>query len=826
MTARSGSRRYDLIAGAPLVAFLLVCCLPVVGWLIVQILSHPRSLASVIAAKSSILLATLLYNLAAALVACVLASPVAMVIGRGRTVIVVPLLFICAVALLQPSVVYSYAWRELLYMLDLSFAPASVGDVLRCIFTIAGWLWPIPAIIVGLALRRMDIQLQQQALLDGALARITGRHLLPAILGGLAIVLILAMQEFSIYEATGMRVVATEVRIVFQSAWDISEGSAEAMATALPIIVLVLCVAAYVGKLARDASAIDQIDLGQWPRSLSAGAVSHLLALLVIAVTLAVPLAALLLSLTHPYDMPMLIKTYGPNLAGSMFYAAVVGALAMLIAVSGTVVRFRGAIALSVLTFLIGGQLVAIALIRLYNRPWLDWIYDGWPIAVLAELALFGWLAVIGGRLTWSRPWEQLREMSRADGATALQAAREVILPIAWPLCAAAAVLVGVLTLTEVPAMVLLQPQRPPALVPWLVTWVHQQRSDVMIQGSLLLLAMVMGLSAIVLLLAWLATRRLDRHRARRQRMRDEAVATVRNLSVALVAMLLLAGCGGGGARPDAIWCETGTGKGQVVYPRAIAYSPSDNTFFICDRLARIQQLDARGQFIREWRMPEWDTGKPVGLTVGPDGNLWVPDTHYHRVIVYTPDGREIRRFGSFGKEPGQFVLPTDIAFDSDGLVYISEYGDNDRIQVFDQEGRILRQIGRFGPGDGEFSRPQGIAIVGDLLYVTDSCNHRINVFKTDGTFVRNFGTVGSELGQFRFPYGIDVDPKGRLVICEFGNNRIQLVDPQTGRGLAQWGGGGREPGQLAYPWAVAVDRDSRVVAVDAGNNRLQVFTF
>jgi len=63
-------------------------------------------------------------------------------------------------------------------------------------------------------------------------------------------------------------------------------------------------------------------------------------------------------------------------------------------------------------------------------------------------------------------------------------------------------------------------------------------------------------------------------------------------------------------------------------------------------------------------------------------------------------------------------------------------------------------------------------------------------------------------------------------VVCEFGNNRVQLVDKQTGRGLKTWGSPGRGPGELAYPWAVAVDKRDRVVVVDAGNNRLQVFEF
>jgi DNA-binding beta-propeller fold protein YncE len=278
---------------------------------------------------------------------------------------------------------------------------------------------------------------------------------------------------------------------------------------------------------------------------------------------------------------------------------------------------------------------------------------------------------------------------------------------------------------------------------------------------------------------------------------------------------------------PDAVWLETGNGPAQTVYPRAIAYSPTDDSFFICDRQARIQHLDRKGRFIAEWQTPKWAQGKPVGLTVGPDGNLYVPDTHYHRVLVYKPTGEgPIREWGSRGTGPGEFIYPTDIAFDSTGRIFVAEYGDHDRIQVFNAGGKYLYEFGSFGDGPGQFSRPQSILIDGDLLYVTDACNHRICVFKTDGTFVQNFGGVGSGLGQFRFPYGLAMDSQKNLIVCEFGNNRVQKIDSKTGKGIAAWGQAGRDPGQLAYPWGVAVDKHDRVVAVDAGNNRLQVFEF
>lgn len=289
------------------------------------------------------------------------------------------------------------------------------------------------------------------------------------------------------------------------------------------------------------------------------------------------------------------------------------------------------------------------------------------------------------------------------------------------------------------------------------------------------------------------------------------------------VAIIILSGCSDP-RKPEAVWMETGAGKGQVVYPRGICYSKHDNCFFVVDRMARIQRVEMDGSVSAEWRMPEHTLGKPVGISAAPDGNVYVPDTHYSRVMEFTSTGQFIRTWGKFGKAPGEFIYPTDIAFDAQGSIYVSEYGENDRVQVFDPVTlKVIRSFGHFGNGDGQFARPQSMLLEGDTIYITDACNHRICVYKTDGTFVRNMCGIGVELGELKFPYGLDEDAEGHLVVAEFGNNRVQVIDKQTGKGLRTWGVAGREPGQLAYPWAVAVDGKDRLVIVDSGNNRLQV---
>lgn len=306
-----------------------------------------------------------------------------------------------------------------------------------------------------------------------------------------------------------------------------------------------------------------------------------------------------------------------------------------------------------------------------------------------------------------------------------------------------------------------------------------------------------------------------------------------RGIVIGLGLLVALGGCSGGEGRGDAggeveaVWLETGTGPGQTVYPRAVARDPKTGWLYVVDRQARVQRLDENGKYLSGWVMPNLLLGKPVGMSVGPDGNLYVADTHYHRVMVYSPEGVNLRQWGKEGNGKGEFVYPTDVAFDvgpdGRGRVFVSEYGDNDRVQVFSMEGEWLFEFGRFGQGEGEFSRPQSMVILGGEVFVTDACNHRIQVFGVDGTFRRSLGSVGEGDGELRFPYGLVADGEGKLIVTEFGNNRIQRLDPVSGKGLGTWGKGGRGPGELAFPWASEVDGKGRVVVVDSGNNRLMV---
>ena len=298
-----------------------------------------------------------------------------------------------------------------------------------------------------------------------------------------------------------------------------------------------------------------------------------------------------------------------------------------------------------------------------------------------------------------------------------------------------------------------------------------------------------------------------------------------------LFLLLTSAGCLGqsSGDEPDLVWGRRGLAEGRFQKPRAIAIDQQDR-LYVVDMTARIQVFTGDGQYLRSWKTPESVNGRPTGLSITRDGLLMVADTHYFRVLFYTPEGEllpEKTIGGVCGTAPGEFHFVTDAVQDSQGNVYVAEYGEYDRIQKFSPEGKFLLQWGKHGSEPGQFLRPQGMAVDHlDHVWVADACNHRIQVFDATGDevkLVRIWGSEGHDPGQLRYPYGIVLDDVGDVFVCEFGNHRVQKFTPD-GELLDVWGSNGRRHGELAQPWSLVLDSQERLHILDTYNHRIQRF--
>ena len=293
------------------------------------------------------------------------------------------------------------------------------------------------------------------------------------------------------------------------------------------------------------------------------------------------------------------------------------------------------------------------------------------------------------------------------------------------------------------------------------------------------------------------------------------------------LVLLARSGPNQGTGRLERMWGRAGISAGRLKKPRAMAIDDQDR-IYIVDMTARIQVFDREGNYLHGWRTPICEQGRPTGLTIDNDGNLLVADTHYYRMLVYTPSGEllEDRTLGgTLGNGPGEFGLVTDCVQDSQGNYYVAEYGEYDRIQKFTRDGEFLFQWGGHGDELGQFLRPQNLAIdEHDHIWVADACNHRIQVFDATGeeaVLIRHWGEEGTETGQLKYPYDLVLDGQGHLYVCEFGNHRVQKFT-LDGELVGVWGNIGRDPGQLHNPWAIVRDSRGRTHVLDTYNHRVQ----
>lgn len=304
-------------------------------------------------------------------------------------------------------------------------------------------------------------------------------------------------------------------------------------------------------------------------------------------------------------------------------------------------------------------------------------------------------------------------------------------------------------------------------------------------------------------------------------------------LSLASLFVSASSGCVGRATagQADLVWGRWGRSEGRFHIPRAITIDRSDH-LYIVDKTGRIQVFDRDGKWLRGWKMPSTENGKPTGLAIRhgetiADDLVLVADTHYYRMLAFTLQGElvESRQIGgTSGHGPGQFAFMTDVACDRHGNYYIGEYSDSDRIQKFDSDGKFVCQWGGTGREPEKYVRPQALTIDGDTLFVADSGNHRVQRYDLSSEVPRwidAWGQQGDQPGQFYYPYGISISRNKSILVCEYGNNRIQALSPD-GRPIGVWGTAGTEEGQLHNPWSLAIDSKDQVHVLDSSNHRVQ----
>src|SRR6059058_3520534 len=183
-----------------------------------------------------------------------------------------------------------------------------------------------------------------------------------------------------------------------------------------------------------------------------------------------------------------------------------------------------------------------------------------------------------------------------------------------------------------------------------------------------------------------------------------------------------------------------------------------------------LMEFDSSGKFARSIADDLFVTAHTVRVDAGD--NIWTTDVGTHLVLKLSPEGRVLLSLGRM-RTPGDDVLhfnqPTDVAFDRDGNIYVTDGYGNSRVLKFDKYGNVLLGWGMKGTGPGQFDTPHTIAIDGDLVYVGDRENARIQIFNTEGHFLREW-----KLGH---PFGLVITPDHSIYMCDAIASRILKIN-------------------------------------------------
>jgi sugar lactone lactonase YvrE len=226
---------------------------------------------------------------------------------------------------------------------------------------------------------------------------------------------------------------------------------------------------------------------------------------------------------------------------------------------------------------------------------------------------------------------------------------------------------------------------------------------------------------------------------------------------------------------------------------------------------------------VRNWgTLPAGRTwGSTAGIDIDPDGrSVWAYDrcganscagSTLDPILKFDSSGKLVKSFGG-----GTMIFPHGFQVDREGNVWVTDErsatpeelakfpeakGKGHRVIKFSPDGKILMTIGRGGaPGDPPeaLNEPCDVILApnGDILISEGHSGQnptpppgtvgRISIFNKDGKFVRSFGKLGSGPSEFRTPHAMVFDRRGRLIVADRGNVRLQLFDANY-RFIEEW---------------------------------------
>ena len=287
---------------------------------------------------------------------------------------------------------------------------------------------------------------------------------------------------------------------------------------------------------------------------------------------------------------------------------------------------------------------------------------------------------------------------------------------------------------------------------------------------------------------------------------------------------------------PSGVYMGEGVGVATNSKGHVFVYSRSGET--------RLFEFDQSGAFVKEFGVGSYGFFFAHAVRVDQDDNVWAVDEGTNVIQKFSPDGKLLMVLGkrpdpleqlsltpgggqySGANKPYSFHRETDIGWDPQGNIFVSDgYGDS-RVVKYDKNGRFIKSVGTRGSGPMQFSTPHAIAVdAKGLVYVADRGNSRIHVLDNDLNAKAMYDNVGA-------PWAVCISAGPHQYLYSSNSNDPESMDngeiykvQLNGQVVGRFGKAGKLVGEFGLVNALDCRSESDLIVGEVWNWRAQKIT-
>lgn len=217
---------------------------------------------------------------------------------------------------------------------------------------------------------------------------------------------------------------------------------------------------------------------------------------------------------------------------------------------------------------------------------------------------------------------------------------------------------------------------------------------------------------------------------------------------------------------------KEGSDAGRLKRPVGIVWTDQKFLYVVDTGNHRIQQWSESGVFQRQFGKKgegPLEFNQPFAIARDDQDRLFIADKNNGRIQILTPEG-DVRYIESLGGEP--LKKPMGIAVGPEGNLFIIEEGQS-TIRVAGKDRELKAVID--DKGLNLFSDPVSVSVDTEkYLYVLDA--HRgVHMLDHDHQPILSFSSSGEHIGQFRRPTQVHAGTGERVYISDAVLNRVSI---------------------------------------------------